>query len=272
MTAMMDQLTSQHQIQAPGRAEFFDLTGKSALVTGAGRGLGRAIALRLARAGASVCVNDLDKTICDGIVAEIADFGGNACGYAANVTAEGEVERMIAAVAAKQNGIDILVNNAGISRAETILETSLESWNEVMSVNLAGSFLCSKYAIMNMKAQGRGGRIVMVGSVVGHQGALKGWVHYGASKSGLHGLAKTLVRTAAEFAVTVNCVSPGIVDTEMLTASHGNGVSNLIDLVPLDRLANTEDVAAAVHFLASDDAGYITGANIDINGGMYIRA
>ena len=253
--------------------DFFSLHGKIAVVTGAGRGLGQGIASRLASAGATVGINDLDTLVCNRVVERIVKDGGSAFAMPGNVADETTMAALFGLVDTDLGGIDILVNNAGISVAEDIFEMSIENWRKVLDINLLGAVIGSKLALEQMRNHGRGGRIIMIGSMVAHQGAVRGWVHYGASKSGLHGLGKTLARTAARFGVTVTNIAPGIIATELLQQSHGaEGVKQLLQQVPLARLGTPNDVAAAVHFLASSDAAYITGATIDVTGGMYIRA
>ena len=253
--------------------DFFSLQGKIAVVTGAGRGLGQGIALRLAAAGATVGVNDLDAFACKRVVERIVKDDGRAFAMPGNVVDETTMTNLFGFVHTAFGGVDILVNNAGVSVSEDIFEMSIENWRNVLDINLLGAVIGSKLALEQMRNHGRGGRIIMIGSMVAHQGAVRGWVHYGASKSGLHGLGKTLARTAARFGVTVNNIAPGIIETELLQQSHGaEGVHQLLQQVPLARLGTPDDVAAAVHFLASSDAAYITGATIDVTGGMYIRA
>lgn len=248
------------------------LAGRVALVTGAAGGIGSAVARALAREGAHVVVNHLDTPeAAQAVAAEIRALGCEALVAAADVGDEAMVEAMFRALDERFGRIDILVNNAGIARPEDIFETSLESWNAVLRANLTGPFLCARAAMLRMRAQGEG-RIVQIGSVVGHQGALKGHVHYGTSKAGLHGFTKTLARTGAALGITVNAVAPGIVATEMLERTHGEaGIAALRKLVPLDDLATPDDVAAAVVFLCGEGGRHITGAILDVNGGMLMR-
>ncbi|MBL8700391.1 MAG: SDR family oxidoreductase [Alphaproteobacteria bacterium] len=247
--------------QAPG----FRLDGRIALVTGAGRGIGAAIAAAFAAAGARVVVNDRDAAAADRTAAEIE---GEA--HHGDVGDEPTVDSLFDGIRARYGRIDILVNNAGTTRDETIFDTTLASWNEVLRVNLTSAFLCCRRAMEMMRAQ-HGGRILLLGSVTGHQGALLGHVHYAASKAGLHGVAKTLARTGAPLGITVNAIAPGIVETELLAATHGPaGVAALAKLVPLG-LGAPDDIAGLAAYLASDAARHVTGAVFDINGGMYMR-
>jgi 3-oxoacyl-[acyl-carrier protein] reductase len=243
----------------------FRLDGRVALVTGAGRGIGAAIARAMAGAGAMVVVNDLDRAA--------AERSAESCGgwaFAADAADEPAVDSLFDAIAARHGRLDILVNNAGTTRDETIFDTSLASWNEILRVNLTSAFLCSRRAMAMMRDQ-RHGRIVLLGSVTGHQGALYGHLHYATTKAGLHGFAKTLARTGAPLGITVNAIAPGIVETELLAATHGaDGVATLAKMVPLG-LAAPEDVAAMAVYLSSDAARHVTGAVLDINGGMHMR-
>ncbi len=243
-----------------------------AIVTGAASGIGRATAIALARAGYDIAVNDLaSNAACDEVVSQIGAVGRRAVPVYGDVGCEDAVEAMFQAIDSAFGRLDLLVNNAGIARAETIFETSLASWNEVLRTNLTGAFLCARAAMTRMRAQGSG-VIIQMSSVVAHQGALMGHVHYGASKAGLIGLTKSLARSAAPLGIRVNAVAPGIVDTAMLRETHGEaGIADLKARVPLGMLATPDQVAAAVVFLASDAARHITGTVLDVNGGMLMR-
>lgn len=245
---------------------------RSALVTGAAGAIGKATVLALAQAGYAITVNHLDTPReAEEVAAEVRRIGPSVHVFAADVGSESAVAAMFGAHDAAFGGLDVLVNNAGITRAEDIFETSLESWNRVITTNLTGTFLCAREAMRRMSAR-RFGRIVQMTSVVAHQGALKGHVHYAASKAGLIGLTKTLARTGAPFGVTVNAVAPGIVATPLLEATHGAaGISDLLSRVPLGSLATPQDVAAAVAYLVSDAAAHVTGTVLDVNGGMLMR-
>lgn len=246
------------------------LEGRTALVTGAGRGLGRAIATELARQGAVLFVNDLTEDALAGTVEEIDSDGGTAHPIAADIGAEESVADLFAAVDASSRGLDILINNAGVIRNQTIFETSLEDWDAVMRVNLTGTFLCAGEAMRRMR-EGGFGRIVQISSIVAHRGALHGHVHYGATKSGLLGFTKSLARTAAPYGITVNAVAPGLIGTDLLYTTHGTAeVDRLCEDIPLG-LGRPEDVALAVAFLCGPGGRYITGATLDVNGGMLMR-
>ncbi len=248
----------------------FRLDGKIALVTGAGRGIGAAIARAFAAAGALVAVNDLDAAAATRSADAIAAAGGRAMALPGDVGMPDAVDRIFDALAA-QGGIDVLVNNAGTTRDETIFDITLESWNELLRINLTSAFLCSKRAMAMMRDQSRGGRIIVMGSVTGHQGALYGHLHYATTKAGLHGFAKTLARTGAPLGITVNAIAPGIVETELLHRTHGaDGVATLERLVPAG-LGKPEDIGAAALNLASEAGRQVTGAVLDVNGGMLMR-
>lgn len=248
-----------------------NLKNKIALVTGAGKGLGKGIAMELASQGADIVINDLQYGEDIGAVErQIRDMGRNSWFMAADITQEEAVKEMLGFVRKEIGRLDILVNNAGVDRPQDIFSTSLKDWEFVMNTNITGCFLCSKYALELMRDQQQG-KIVNVSSVVGHQGALKGHVHYASSKSGMFGLTKTLSRTAAAFGVNVNAVAPGVIETELSFKTHGeSGMDVLRESIPLG-LGNVKDVGMAVAFLCSDAARYITGITLDVNGGLYFR-
>jgi NAD(P)-dependent dehydrogenase (short-subunit alcohol dehydrogenase family) len=247
------------------------LKGKLALITGAGRGIGRGIALVLAEQGAALALNDLPGSPeLAATVSEVAALGAKVQAFSADVSTEEGVRSLFGDVERACGPVDLLVNNAGVSQAKDIFALSLEEWNRVLTINLTSCFLCSKYALERMKPR-QSGRIVNISSVVGHQGALYGHVHYAASKSGMLGFTKTLARTAAPFGVTVNAVAPGIIDTELLQNTLGNGTAaKLAQEVPLG-LGTVRDVGLAVAFLCGEGGRYITGTTLDVNGGLYLR-
>jgi 3-oxoacyl-[acyl-carrier protein] reductase len=249
----------------------FSLAGKVALVTGASRGLGAGIAQVLAQAGADVAVNyRRSAEQAEKVATAVRELGRRSVCLAADVSQEEEVAQLFTEVQGHFGRLDILVANAGTSRAETISEITLESWREIIDNNLTSTFLCCKQALDIMRRQG-GGRIIVISSMVGHNGALFVHVHYAATKSAQLGFVKTLARTAAPYGITVNAVAPGIIATELLYQTHGDeGVARLATQVPLG-LGSVDDVGAAVAFLASAEARYITGTTLDVNGGMYMR-
>lgn len=253
----------------------FDLTGKSALVTGSSRGLGRGIAVALAEAGADVVVNY--RAAADRareVAREIEALGRRALVIGADVSDPGQVERMYAEILEELGGLDILVNNAGTSATEDIFELDLAGWRRIIDTNLTSAYLCSKRAMEIMRER-RFGRIIQISSIVGHQGALFGHVHYASTKSGMLGFTKTLARTGAPYGITVNAIAPGVIETELIHQVVGEGGENrlaeVVKTVPLARLGTVREIGTAAVFLASDEAGYITGATLDVNGGLYMR-
>lgn len=255
----------------------FDLTGKKALVTGSARGIGKAIAMCLAQAGAEVCVNYVSEgsePAANAVVKAICDKGGKAIAIRADVSREEDVKRLIAEMVEKLGGIDILVNNAGINSNFNIDTMELEEYERILRTNLLSGFLCSKYAIPYMREK-KWGRIIMTASLTGQQGALFGQLHYSSSKGAQVSFAKTLARTVAPDGITVNCLAPGVhlTDTleEILIKSDPHRMDSTIERVPLHRLGTCEEVGYAAVFLASEEASYITGATIDVNGGIYMR-
>ncbi len=248
-----------------------ELSGQVALVTGASRGLGRGIAEVLAENGADVVVNFHHAQLqADELVAEIVGRGGRAIAVQADVTVGADVDRLFQVALDEFGRIDILVNNAGTSQPKDIFQISAEDWENILRTNLTSCFLCSQAAMRHM-AERRSGRIVNISSIVGHQGALFGHVHYAATKSGMLGFTKTLARTAASLGITVNAVAPGCIDTELLHQTLGEEkVGEMAEKIPLG-LGTPRDVGLAVAFLCGEGGRYITGATIDVNGGLYLR-
>lgn len=247
----------------------FDLSGKVALVTGGSRGIGRGICVALARAGARVIVNYAGdeqaaaKTL--GLVREAGSDGEMAKFDVADPEA---VDAAISELAKRLDGLDILVNNAGISLDQLLLRIKPSELERTMAVNVGGALWCSK-AAMRVMMRKRRGRIIFLSSVVGEAGNA-GQAVYGASKAGVIGLTKTLAREYASRGVTVNCVSPGFIETDMTGALPDKVKDEAIARTPLGRMGQPEDVAAAVLYLASDEAGFVTGHVIRVNGGMQI--
>lgn len=248
-----------------------DLKGKVALVTGASKGLGRGIAIDLAANGAEVVVNYCSsEKAADNVVAEIEAAGGRAVKCRADVSKPEEVDAMFAMIGERYGRLDILVNNAGTSQAKDIFEITDEDWEWILRTNLYSGFYCSRRAMEMMRGQ-KSGRIVFISSMVAQQGALYGHVHYAATKGGQMSMVRTLARTGAPYGITVNCIAPGIIETELLVQTHGEeGVRKLSEKVPLG-LGKVEDVGNAVTFLCSDSSHYLTGITIDVNGGMYLH-
>ena len=245
----------------------FKLAGKVALVTGASRGIGRAIASRLAEQGATVVAaarGDHAKACADELSA-----GGHAVeALSLDVTDSAAVETAPAEIVKRHGRLDIIVSNAGITRDQLLMRMKREDWDAVLATNLTATFLLAQAAMRPMLKQ-RGGRIIAVGSVVGQMGNA-GQTNYAASKAGLIGFAKALAREVASRAITVNVVAPGMIDTDMTKAIHADAKVDWAAQIPLGRLGAADEIAAAVCFLASDEASYITGHVLAVNGGMYM--
>jgi 3-oxoacyl-[acyl-carrier protein] reductase len=243
------------------------LRGRSALVTGGSRGIGRAIALRLASEGANVAVCARNEEAAAATAAEVAHSGVGSLSRGADVSDAGQVKDLVAATIAEFGALNILVNNAGIARDNLTLRLQEADWDAVLEINLKGAFLCCKAAARSMM-KAREGRIINISSVVGIAGNA-GQPNYAASKAGLLGFTKSLARELAPRNITVNAVAPGLVpDTGMTTDLGEEAVEQLLSHVPLGRPGSAEDVAAAVAFLASEEAAYITGHVLTVDGGM----
>ena len=243
------------------------LEGKRALVTGASRGIGRAIALQLAAEGASVAVNyhsGADEAA--SVVSEITASGGRAIAFQASVASAEEANRLVDATVEVLGGIDILVNNAGITRDNLLMRLSEDDWDAVLDTNLKGAFLCTKAAIRPMLRQ-RSGRIVNMSSIVAITGN-PGQANYTAAKAGLIGFTKTIAREVASRGITVNALAPGFIETQMVEAIPEDLRKQILERIPLGQFGTPDDVARSVVFLASDDGAYITGQVIGIDGGL----
>ncbi|MCX6539273.1 MAG: 3-oxoacyl-ACP reductase FabG [Acidobacteria bacterium] len=242
-----------------------DLTGKVAVVTGGARGIGQTIAAELARCGASVVAADVLAAVGSGTA---ATGDGRAIETAVmDVTDAKGVEATIADIIARHGRIDILVNNAGITRDQLLMRMKREDWDRVLNVNLTGTFICAQAVLRPMMKQ-RVGRIISISSVVGQMGNA-GQSNYAASKAGLIGFSKSLAREVASRNITVNVVAPGLIDTDMTRALPPETQNEWLSKVPLGRFGSPEDIASAVCFLASNEASYITGQVLAVNGGMY---
>ena len=241
----------------------FDLTGKAALVTGATGGIGGAVARALRGAGAAVAVSGTRRERLEALAGELGeDCAALPCDLADAEAAAGLAARAETAL----GGLDVLVNNAGIARDALALRMKEEDWRRVLDVNLTAAFLLARAALRGMMRR-RSGRIVSVGSVVGAAGN-PGQANYAASKAGLVGMSKALAAEAAARGVTVNCVAPGLVDTEMTRGLPTPARERMVAAIPLGRAGAPEDVAAAVLYLASDEAAWVTGQTLHVNGGM----
>ncbi len=245
------------------------LSGRTALVTGASRGIGRAVAERLARDGAFVVVNYLrNRLAAEETLAAIHAAGGQAELCVFDVAREQEVTPAIEDLVARHGKIDILVNNAGLARDNLLVRLKEEEWEQVMDVNLKGLFLCTKVVVRSMLRQ-RFGRIINVTSVVAQTGN-PGQIAYSTAKAGVCGFTKTLAKELASRSITVNAVAPGFIDTDMTRSLPEQVKTGYLNLIPAGRWGTAEEVAEVVAFLACPLAGYITGQVINVNGGMYM--
>jgi 3-oxoacyl-[acyl-carrier protein] reductase len=243
------------------------LQGKVALVTGASRGIGRAIALELARQGAKVAVNYAgSEAKANEVVEEIKNMGGEAFAIQADVSNAKDVDQMVKAVLERFERIDILVNNAGITRDNLLMRMKEEEWDDVINTNLKGVFNCTKAVTRPMMKQ-RYGRIVNIASIVGVSGN-PGQANYVAAKAGVIGLTKTAARELASRNITVNAVAPGFITTDMTDRLSEELKAEMLKQIPLARFGEPEDVAKVVSFLVSDAASYMTGQTLHVDGGM----
>jgi NAD(P)-dependent dehydrogenase (short-subunit alcohol dehydrogenase family) len=246
------------------------LQDRVAVVTGAGSGIGRATALALAAAGARVAVADLLLPAAVASVAEIREHGGVAEAVQADVADPASVRSMLEAVHATLGSVGILVNNAGICPTTPLLDVTLEEWNRVLAVNLTGAFLCAQAVLPDMIAN-RWGRIVSVSSLAGQVGGIIVGPHYAASKGGLLALTKSLARLGAPHNITANAIAPGTVDTPLRDRFAPADQERLLGAALVQRTARPEEIAAGVLYLVSDEAAYVTGHTLAINGGAFMQ-
>ena len=245
-----------------------DFKGQVAVITGGARGIGKTIAEALARKGVNIVIADISSEQAQGTAAEIEKLGVKATGVGLDVSKAEEVNKVFGEIAKDYGKIDILVNNAGITRDGLIMRMKEEDWDAVININLKSVFLCSKEAVKVMAKQ-RYGRIINISSVVAFMGN-PGQANYSASKAGIVGLTKTTAKEYASRGITANAVAPGFITTAMTEALPENVKEDMKRAIPLGRFGATDDVANAVVFLASPEAGYITGQVIHVNGGMYM--
>jgi len=243
------------------------LKGKSALVTGASRGIGRAIAIELANQGANVAVNYAgSEEKAQAVVEELEQLGVKAFKVQADVANEADVKDMVKQVVDQFGSLDILVNNAGVTRDNLLMRMKEEEFDQVINTNLKGVFVCTKGVTRQMMKQ-RAGKIINVASVVGVSGN-PGQANYVAAKAGVIGLTKTTAKELASRNILVNAVAPGFISTDMTDELNDEQKAGILEMIPLAKLGSPEDVAKVIRFLASDDANYITGQTIHIDGGL----
>jgi 3-oxoacyl-[acyl-carrier protein] reductase len=240
--------------------------GRVALVTGASQGIGRACAQALARDGATVAAAARNREKLDELVAEIAATGGKAAAFVMDVADEEQVKSTIKSALAQFGKIDILVNNAGITRDQLVMRMKRSDWDSVLNTNLTSAYLCIQQVISSMLKQ-RWGRIINITSVFGQIGQA-GQANYSASKAGLIGLTMAIAREVASRSITCNAVAPGFIETSMTAALSEEFKQSAVKNIPLGRVGSPEEVASAVRFLASDEASYITGHVLNVNGGL----
>jgi 3-oxoacyl-[acyl-carrier protein] reductase len=245
------------------------LAGKVALVTGASRGIGRAILLELVRAGAVTVGTATSESGAAAISAALADAGGQGRGMMLDVNDPAQTESVLGEIQRAYGDVLVLVNNAGVTRDNLLLRMKDEEWDAIMSTNLKSAYRLSKAALRGMM-KARYGRIINITSVVGATGNA-GQSNYAAAKAGLVGFSKSLAREVGSRNITVNCIAPGFIDTDMTRALSDEQRKTLLGQIPLGRLGAPEDVAAAVIYLASESGAYVTGSTLHVNGGMYME-
>jgi 3-oxoacyl-[acyl-carrier protein] reductase len=244
--------------------------GRIALVTGASQGIGRACALALAKAGATVALAARNTAKLAEVQAEIEGAGGQAAAFAMDVASEESIKAGAAAVLERFGKVEILVNNAGITRDDLMLRMKRADWDDVLTTNLTGAFLMTQ-ALLRPMMKNRWGRIINVSSVVGRTGQA-GQVNYAAAKAGLIGMTRSLAREVASRGITVNAVAPGYVETPMTAVLDEKQTAAMLAAIPVGRAGTDEEIAHAVVYLASEHAGYVTGHVLDVNGGMFMGA
>lgn len=243
------------------------LNGKTAIVTGSARGIGRAIAEGLYCAGANVVIADINGDMAQATAAEI---GERALAIEADVSRSDAVNAMVSKTIETFGDIDILANNAGADNAVPILEMEEDEWDRLIRINLKSVFLCTKAVLPSMIKRG-GGSVISTSSIVARQGAMNGGIHYASTKSAIIGFTKTLARQMAENNIRANCIAPGVIDTDLIREHLPMDLREKIETaIPTGRLGQTAEIGSVVAFLASDAASYINGATIDVNGGFWI--
>ena len=243
-----------------------NFNGQTALITGAGRGIGKTIAVKLAESGLDIAIADMNS-VSDDVLREIEEYGTKCLAFQLDVTDVESVDSVVKKIIDETGGIHILVNNAGITKDNLFMRMKPEQWSQVIDVNLNGVFHVTKAVIRTMVKQ-HSGRIINISSVVGFSGN-PGQVNYSSTKSGLIGFTKSLSREVGTRGITVNAVAPGFINTAMTQALNESQQQAILSQIPLGRMGEAEDIANAVAFLASEEASYITGTVLHVNGGMY---
>lgn len=246
-----------------------DFTGKVAIVTGSAKGIGRRIAEKLAEHGASVAIVDIDIEGAAKTAEEINQAGGKAKAYKVNLTSVEEIREMEAAVEKDLGGVHILVNNAGILHSTPIEDITEKEWDLISAINLKGTFFAAQSVVPTFKKQ-KYGKIVNMASLAGRNGGFANGLAYSATKAGIIGLTKGLATRLAAWNINVNAVAPGTTATDIIKQFTPEKIKELESKIPMGRLGEVDDIANAVCFLCSDEAGFITAATLDVNGGMYI--
>ena len=243
---------------------------KVAIITGAGQGIGAEIAKVFASRGANVAINDVNQQTANKTVEEITSLGGNAKYFPADVTNEKEVNSMVSDIVQAFGSLDILVNNAGIMATSKTDELTVENWDRTLSINLKGTFICCK-AVLGIMKEKKSGKIINISSLAGESGGITVAADYSASKAGMLALTKKLALEVAEFNINVNAIAPGTTKTPMIDSMSDEERDTLANKIPLKRFGLPEDIAYAACFLASEEASFITGATLDVNGGLLMR-
>ena len=247
----------------------FNLNNKIAIVTGASQGIGKIIAFELAKSGAHVACISRNKRAIESIVDEITINGGQASSFPCDISDSDTLSEIITEIIKENSRIDILVNNAGITKDSLLMRMSIEQWDDVINTNLKGAFHCTK-AVVRYMMKNKFGRIINITSIVGLTGNA-GQANYAASKAGLIGMTKSIAKEVASRGITANCIAPGWIETSMTDKLSGEVKNEFLSHIPVGRIGSPDDIANAVIFLASDEAGYITGQTITVDGGRIIN-
>ena len=246
------------------------LDKKAVLITGGASGIGKAIALRFTQEGASVAIVDIDQAAAETLVEDIKKDGSSAIAVSCDVTNKTQVYAAVEKTVKAFGKLEILVNNAGVSPLKSMQDLDIDEWNTVIAINLTGPFLFMKASFDAITRAGKAGRVINMGSLAGQIGGIAVGLHYTASKGGIMAMSKQLAKLLAPYGATSNCIAPGTTDTPLVQAWPEATRQSLIEKIPLGRLGLPDDVASAALFFASEDAQFITGATINVNGGMFI--